>query len=203
MYSWKIVNKYIIQKFPTARTRHNNATMTSKWRSDVVFTSTMTLLLHVYLTCLVRKSFKLSDFASVMIDEVAYSQRNYCSQCKTTSSQGVLKKGRVPEKHMIKTRLSVTRPLKYYTSNKGLHVQQSGHACDISWCSYMDSWWQNMHNNTQDIHNCTYSEHNLQSVVSHDFLADTLRNNDVVVTSKRRPFDVITPKWHRFDTIML
>ena len=31
--------------------------------------------------------------------------------------------------------------------------------------------------------------------------ADTLRNNDVVVTSKRRHFDVITSKWRRFDVI--
>ena len=31
--------------------------------------------------------------------------------------------------------------------------------------------------------------------------ADTLRNNDVVITSKRRHFDVITSKWHRFDVI--
>ena len=31
--------------------------------------------------------------------------------------------------------------------------------------------------------------------------ADTLRNNDVVVTSKRRRFDVITSKWRRFDVI--
>ena len=31
--------------------------------------------------------------------------------------------------------------------------------------------------------------------------ADTLRNNDVVITSKRRHFDVITSKWRRFDVI--
>ena len=31
--------------------------------------------------------------------------------------------------------------------------------------------------------------------------ADTLRNNDVVITSKRRHFDVITPKWLCFDVI--
>ena len=30
---------------------------------------------------------------------------------------------------------------------------------------------------------------------------DTLRNNDVVITSKRRHFDVITSKWRRFDVI--
>ena len=33
------------------------------------------------------------------------------------------------------------------------------------------------------------------------FPADTLRNNDVVITSKRRHFDVITSKWRRFDVI--
>ena len=31
--------------------------------------------------------------------------------------------------------------------------------------------------------------------------ADTLRNNDVVITSKRRHFDVITSKWRRFDVM--
>ena len=31
--------------------------------------------------------------------------------------------------------------------------------------------------------------------------ADTLRNIDVVITSKRRHFDVITSKWRRFDVI--
>ena len=31
--------------------------------------------------------------------------------------------------------------------------------------------------------------------------ADTLHNNDVVITSKRRHFDVITSKWRRFDII--
>ena len=31
--------------------------------------------------------------------------------------------------------------------------------------------------------------------------ADTLRNNDVVITSKWRHFDVITSKWRRFDVI--
>ena len=31
--------------------------------------------------------------------------------------------------------------------------------------------------------------------------ADTLCNNDVVITSKRRHFDVITSKWRRFDVI--
>ena len=31
--------------------------------------------------------------------------------------------------------------------------------------------------------------------------ADSLRNNDVVITSKRRHFDVITSKWRRFDVI--
>ena len=31
--------------------------------------------------------------------------------------------------------------------------------------------------------------------------ANTLRNNDVVITSKRRHFDVITSKWRRFDVI--
>ena len=30
---------------------------------------------------------------------------------------------------------------------------------------------------------------------------DTLRNNDVVITSKQRHFDVITSKWRRFDVI--
>ena len=29
--------------------------------------------------------------------------------------------------------------------------------------------------------------------------ADTLGNNDVVIMSKRRHFDVITSKWRRFD----
>ena len=33
--------------------------------------------------------------------------------------------------------------------------------------------------------------------------ADTLRNNDVVITSKRRHFDVITSKWRRFDVITI
>ena len=33
------------------------------------------------------------------------------------------------------------------------------------------------------------------------FPADTLRNNDVVITSKRRHFDVITSKWRCFDVI--
>ena len=31
--------------------------------------------------------------------------------------------------------------------------------------------------------------------------ADTLRNNDVVITSKRRHFDAVTSKWRRFDVI--
>ena len=31
--------------------------------------------------------------------------------------------------------------------------------------------------------------------------ADKLRNDNVVITSKRRHFDVITSKWHRFDVI--
>ena len=31
--------------------------------------------------------------------------------------------------------------------------------------------------------------------------SDTLRNNDVVIMSKRRHFDVITSKWRRFDVI--
>ena len=31
--------------------------------------------------------------------------------------------------------------------------------------------------------------------------ADTLRNNDAVITSKRYHFDVITSKWRRFDVI--
>ena len=34
-----------------------------------------------------------------------------------------------------------------------------------------------------------------------DIPANTLRNNDVVITSKRRHFDVITSKWRRFDVI--
>ena len=33
--------------------------------------------------------------------------------------------------------------------------------------------------------------------------ADTLRNNDVVITSKRRHFVVITSKWRRFDVITM
>ena len=31
--------------------------------------------------------------------------------------------------------------------------------------------------------------------------ANTLRNNDVVITSRRRHFDVITSKWRRFDVV--
>ena len=31
--------------------------------------------------------------------------------------------------------------------------------------------------------------------------ADTLRSNDVLITPKRRHFDVITSKWRRFDVI--
>ena len=31
--------------------------------------------------------------------------------------------------------------------------------------------------------------------------ANTLRNNDVVITSKRRHFDLIASKWRRFDFI--
>ena len=31
--------------------------------------------------------------------------------------------------------------------------------------------------------------------------ANTLRNDNVVITSKRRHFDVITSKWRRFDVI--
>ena len=34
-----------------------------------------------------------------------------------------------------------------------------------------------------------------------NYPADTLCNNDVVITSKRRHFDVITSKWRRFDVI--
>ena len=37
----------------------------------------------------------------------------------------------------------------------------------------------------------------------HDYSEDTLRNNDVVIKSKRRHFDVITSKWRRFDIITL
>ena len=33
-------------------------------------------------------------------------------------------------------------------------------------------------------------------------IPNTLRNNDVVIASKRRHFDVITSKWRRFDVIM-
>ena len=35
----------------------------------------------------------------------------------------------------------------------------------------------------------------------HDYPADTLRNDDVGITSKRRHFDVIASKWRRFDVI--
>ena len=38
-------------------------------------------------------------------------------------------------------------------------------------------------------------------VIHRGFPADTVRNNDVVITSKRCHFDVITPKWHHFDII--
>ena len=31
--------------------------------------------------------------------------------------------------------------------------------------------------------------------------ADALRNNDAIIPSKRRHFDVITSKWRRFDVI--
>ena len=34
-----------------------------------------------------------------------------------------------------------------------------------------------------------------------NFPANTLRNNDVVIASKQRHFDVITSKWRRFDVI--
>ena len=34
-----------------------------------------------------------------------------------------------------------------------------------------------------------------------NFPADTLRKNDVVITSKRRHCDVITSQWRRFDVI--
>ena len=33
------------------------------------------------------------------------------------------------------------------------------------------------------------------------FIANTLLNNDVVITPKRRHFDVFTSKWRRFDII--
>ena len=36
---------------------------------------------------------------------------------------------------------------------------------------------------------------------TYNFPAHTLRNNDVVITSKRRHFDVITSKWRCFDVI--
>ena len=39
------------------------------------------------------------------------------------------------------------------------------------------------------------------SVREHAYPANTLRNNDVAITSKRRHFDVITSKWRRFDVI--
>ena len=32
--------------------------------------------------------------------------------------------------------------------------------------------------------------------------ADTLRNNDVVITSKRRNFDIITSKWRRYNDVI-
>ena len=47
------------------------------------------------------------------------------------------------------------------------------------------------------IHDCIMTwKHFLQS-----FQTDTLRNNCVVITSKRRHLDVITSKWRRFDVI--
>ena len=40
-----------------------------------------------------------------------------------------------------------------------------------------------------------------QPVTGHCTPADILRNNTVVIKSKRRHFDVITSKWRRFDEI--
>ena len=40
-----------------------------------------------------------------------------------------------------------------------------------------------------------------RSVTSCHSPADTLRNNNVVITSKRRHFDVTMSKWHRFNVI--
>ena len=46
-----------------------------------------------------------------------------------------------------------------------------------------------------------YMEPNEESLWLYMYSADTLRNNCVVITSKRRHFDVNTSKWRRFDVI--
>ena len=38
-------------------------------------------------------------------------------------------------------------------------------------------------------------------IQSNNYPADTLRNNDVIMTSKWRYFDVIASRWRRFDVI--
>ena len=35
----------------------------------------------------------------------------------------------------------------------------------------------------------------------HNIPADTLRNNDIVISSNRRHFDLLTSKWRRFDVL--
>ena len=63
-------------------------------------------------------------------------------------------------------------------------------------------FWNNCSNRIQRIQWYTYSVHfiYLKTCMERYTPANTLRNNDVVITSKRH-FDVITSKWRRFDVI--
>ena len=67
-------------------------------------------------------------------------------------------------------------------------------------------WSTSRYDNTVDVLLCfwKFSCYESCSIRQHQICtvpANTLRNNDVVITSKRRHFDVITSKWRRFGVI--
>ena len=59
------------------------------------------------------------------------------------------------------------------------------------------TWWKSVDPWTNVLRVFVTVHHWTRMVVNSP--EDTLRNNDIVITSKRRHFDVITSKWRRFD----
>ena len=106
--------------------------------------------------------------------------------CRLPSSSAVLKNGLAP------TRMSLC----------ALNVASSGPSYTVRLTSHSDPSWRSDAAHGQ---NAAGQDNDALLVATKKYIsifpADTLRNNDVVITSKRRHFDVITSKWHRFDVM--
>ena len=113
--------------------------------------------------------------------------------------------------------------LSYHHSNTmGFYQSMSKWRLDIQKCSLRAvEWWpmlegahQKQPQSIMTVYHCSLippPAGYLKNIINHHweepglifvhYPADILRNNNVVITSKRRHFDVITSKWRRIDVL--